>query len=383
MGLEKTYDVIVVGGGPSGLNTARLLAGNGLDVIVLEAKNSVGKDVICTGIVGINTFKRFDLSEKSILYHLQEVEVISPSGNIIEYRHPYPFASVVNREIFDNHLLELAVKNGARLSLNSKITNISYEKNLMSVTYAMPETYEKTVKGKSVVIATGIDYNLNRRLGLGYPKHFLKAAQGYFMNGDQKNIKILIGNKIAKNGFGWIVPIENNIVSVGLITDGDPKKGFDYIRYKFYSDPSLYVPESLRYKPIAQGIVSKTCGKGVIIVGEAAGQIKTTTGGGLYFGLLCSELASQTIIEAFKKNDFSEDMLSTYEKQWKFLISKEIKMGMAVRKLCGKLSDRQIEKIFSIINSDGFFDYIAKNADFDWHGMFVSDLYKKIIGFLR
>jgi len=120
-----------------------------------------------------------------------------------------------------------------------------------------------------------------------------------------------------------------------------------------------------------------------LIVGEAAGQIKTTTGGGLYFGLLCSELASLVITEAFKKNDFSEERLSMYEKEWKFLISKEIRVGMAIRKLCGRLNNNQIEKIFRVVKSDGFFDYIAKNADFDWHSMFVSDFYKKISGFLR
>jgi len=383
MSKEKIYDVIVIGGGPSGLNTARLLADKGLDVIILEAKDSVGKDVICTGIVSKNTFERFNLSENSVLYYVQKVEFISPSGNIVRYKHPFPFASVVDRKTFDNNLLELAIKSGAELSLNSKTIDISYEKNFMSVICTSPEVPKKIVKGRFVVIATGVDYKLNKNLGLGYPKYFLRAVQGYFMNGDNKNIKILINNNIAKNGFGWIVPIKNNLANVGLITDGDPRKGFDYIKDNIYSEPSLYIPESLRYKPIAQGIVSKTYDDKVLIVGEAAGQIKTTTGGGLYFGLLCSELASLVITEAFKKNDFSEERLSMYEKEWKFLISKEIRVGMAIRKLCGRLNNNQIEKIFRVVKSDGFFDYIAKNADFDWHSMFVSDFYKKISGFLR
>jgi len=380
---KKLYDVIVVGGGPSGLNTARLLTDNNLEVLILEAKNSVGKDVVCTGIVGIDTFRRFNISKKSVLYEPQAIELISPSGDKIFYNHPFPFASVVSREIFDNQLLEQAVKNGAQLSLNSRVFDISHEKNYISVTYATPEIPKETIKGRFVVIATGINYNLNKLLGLGFPKYFLKAVQGYgyFKNGDKNNIKILVANGIAKNGFGWVVPIDNNIARVGLITDGDPEKGFEYIRNTFYSEPSALIFESLRYKPIAQGIVSKTFGERVVVVGEAAGQIKTTTGGGLYFGLLCSELASKTIKEAFDENNFSEERLSIYEKQWKSLISEEIKKGMIIRRLCGRLSDRQIEKIFKIVKSDGFFDYITKNADFNWHSIFVLNLYKKIKGF--
>ncbi|CAD7770706.1 hypothetical protein BLFGPEAP_00420 [Candidatus Methanoperedenaceae archaeon GB50] len=62
---------------------------------------------------------------------------------------------------------------------------------------------------------------------------------------------------------------------------------------------------SVGYKPIAQGLVSKTCTDRVIAVGETAGQVKTTTGGGIYYGLLCSEIAVQVILKAFKKNSFN------------------------------------------------------------------------------
>ena len=135
---------------------------------------------------------------------------------------------------------------------------------------------------------------------------------------------------------------------------------------------------SLQVKPIAQGIVSKTFRDRVLVVGEAAGQVKTTTGGGVYFGLLCAEIAGNVINDAFKEGDFSERRFSVYEKQWKSQIGKEIRLGTAARTLCGKMKDRQIEKIFNVVQSDGFFDYIAKHADFDWHGSFVLNFMKML-----
>ncbi|MCX5798928.1 MAG: NAD(P)/FAD-dependent oxidoreductase [Proteobacteria bacterium] len=378
--LKKIYDVIVVGAGPAGLNAARLLAGKGLEVLIIEAKEEVGKGVICTGIIGRETFEKFDVSHESIIKSIQKVKLISPLGTSIFYNHPFPFAYIVDREEFDNYLLEFAMKNGAEIKLKHRVINVSVEKDWVEIGCKHTEGELRTYRGKVLILATGIEYELNKKLGLGYPARFLKAAQKYSRCNSNEYVTLLLGNKIAKGGFGWIVPVGNDMARVGLMTEGNPKIGFKHIIEKYLQEEEY---KDLQLKPIAQGIVSKTFRERVLAVGEAAGQVKTTTGGGVYFGLLCSEIASTTILEAFKDGNFSKKKFSTYEKQWKSKIAREIRTGYIVRNFCGRLSDHQMERVFNIIQSDGFFDYIAKNADFDWHGKFLLGFLKKISYFLN
>jgi len=131
---------------------------------------------------------------------------------------------------------------------------------------------------------------------------------------------------------------------------------------------------SIGYRPIAQGLVSGTYGDSVISVGEAAGQVKTTTGGGVYYGLLCSEIAAHVILEAFRQNSFSAHTLSSYEELWQMKIGNEIRIGYYVRKIYSRLTDRQIEQLFGIVKSNGILGFVGKRMKFDWHSNLLLSL---------
>ncbi|MCX8022734.1 MAG: NAD(P)/FAD-dependent oxidoreductase [Syntrophorhabdaceae bacterium] len=369
------YDVIVVGAGPAGLYASRLLAEKGYSVILLDAKEEVGKNVICTGIVGRDIFQRFDIPDKSLIRFIQNIKVLSSGGKTITYNHPFPFACVVDREGFDKSLFESAIKKGVVGKFSFKVIDVKVERDGVRVFGA-----GSSLKGKTLLIATGVEYDLNKRVGLGYPIRFVNAAQAYVPYEGIEDVTIVIGNNIAKKGFGWIVPLEGCTAKVGVITEGRPKEYFlKVIELCLQHDP-VVVP---MIKPIAQGIVSKTFCERVLVVGEAAGQVKTTTGGGVFFGLLCAEIAARVLIGCLNDNDFSEERMSVYEKEWKSLIGREISLGIKVRDLCGRLSDRQIEKIFNAINMDGFLDFIEKNANFDWHGKFIIAILNRLLNFIK
>jgi len=372
------YDAIVIGGGPSGLNTAKRLAEGGLEVGVLERKSKIGKDTICTGIVGEETFRNFNLSKNPVLKEIKKIKLVSPFGSSLIYQHPITFAYVVDRNKFDEYLANITQSKGVEIKLKNQVIDIAVNKDHVEVLTEVKGKYLRKYSAKMAIIATGLEYRLSKKLGLGFPKDFLNGAQSELEMENIDSTTIFVGKNIAPRGFAWVVPISEEKVRIGLITDDDPMVYFHHLMEEFHPKKMENLDKDrIQFKSIAHGLISKTYGERVLAVGEAAGQVKTTTGGGIYFGLLCSEIASDVILRRFEDGCFSTKALAEYEKLWKKALQKEILIGYYARKALGKLSDLQIEKIFQIAQNDGIIPLIREKGNFDWHSEMILALIKK------
>jgi digeranylgeranylglycerophospholipid reductase len=373
------HDVVVIGGGPSGLNAARSLAEGGLDVVVLERKSEIGTQMICTGILGKDAFQEFDLSKESILRDIQEVKIISPYSTLITYQHPVAFANVVDREKFDKYLADIAETKGVEIKLEHHVLDVCIDNDHIEVLTEINSKHSQKYSAKMAIIATGIDYKLNKRLGLGYPRDFIYGIQTEIEIDNCDLINILVGNNIASGSFAWLVPSGERVVRVGLMTEKDPIGCFKNLMKKLsLSSDQIIGKNHVQFRAIAQGMISKTYGERVLVVGEAAAQVKATSGGGIYFGLLCSNIASQVLMKRFEEGCFSASALAEYEKLWKKAIQKEILIGYYARKICGRLSDIQIERMFQIAKSDGIIPLIKEKGSFDWHSELILSLMKTL-----
>ena len=374
----REHDIFVVGGGPSGLNSARRLSEKGLDVAVLERKDEIGKNVVCTGIVGKEAFDRFRLATNSILTEIQNFKMVSPNKTSVLYSHASPFAYVVDREKFDNNLADEAVSNGAALKLSHEVVDVSSDENYVNITAKISGSQFVTLRAKAVILATGIDTRLNKKLGLGYSKEYIHGIQSEITFKQNGYPEIFVGKEVTPGAFAWIVPVSKEKARVGLLAKRDPRAYFEKFIQKLFPDSSIDLSqEKIMSKPIAQGLLTKSYGNRILVVGEAAGQVKTTTGGGIFFGLLCSDIASKEISRRFKEDALSAQDLSVYEKSWKKEIQKEILVGYYMRKICEKLSDSQVENMFQIAQNDGVIPIIRKKGNFDWQSEVILALAKR------
>jgi flavin-dependent dehydrogenase len=111
----------------------------------------------------------------------------------------------------------------------------------------------------------------------------------------------------------------------------------------------------------------------VIVVGDAAGQVKPTTGGGIYYGLLCADIAVDVLDRAMARNDFSARTLVEYERRWKKLLASELCVGRMARRAFERLSDRRIERLFHMVQDSRATEAMldAPDFSFDWHSRLI------------
>jgi flavin-dependent dehydrogenase len=104
------------------------------------------------------------------------------------------------------------------------------------------------------------------------------------------------------------------------------------------------------------------------VVGDAASQVKPTTGGGVIFGLTCANVAGEVAYEAVKNNNFSEIFLSSYQHQWRRLVGFDLAAMLQMRRILNSLSDSKTDKIIDLCNRLGVDDVLEKFGDIDFQG---------------
>jgi geranylgeranyl reductase family protein len=374
----KKYDVAVVGGGPSGLQTARLLAAAGFCVGLFEEKEEIGSHVICTGIVGREIFREFEIPDDSVIGELRSMNIVGPTGRTLFYEHPSAYASVVDRGRFDRGLARSAVLAGVDVRTGIQVQSAVISSKDVKLRIREKGHVAGMISAAVLVLATGIKNNLQKSLGLGAPKCFLAGVQSEIEIAGESGPSVFVGRGVAPGAFGWAVPTESGWMKVGLITDRDPQQNFlRFLAVVRPESPDAITAMDIKIKPIAQGLVPHTSAERVVVVGEAAGQVKTTTGGGIYYGLLGARVAADVITKSFRSGSFAASALVEYERLWRAVLKREILIGYYVRKAFSVLDDARIEKLMDVARQDGIMPLIRAKGHFDWQSGLIVDLLRK------
>lgn len=364
------YDVITVGAGPSGAYASYLLAREGLKVLLLDKDQPGGK--VCTGIISEKTFQTFSLDGKCIIRNINSFELVAPSGKGFVYEHPTTFAHVVDRKQFDLMLQEMARLEGADF-LGQAVTHVEIERDGVKVRYG--ENGQYVVNAEAMILAMGVNRRLLRMVGLRPPDCIRGVQVEVDYQSEVDRVRVFLGNKIAPGSFAWVVPLPNGRARIGMSNNGIIMPYFNrFLR-------SLGIKEAMerpRSRPIPYSMIGRSYAPRTLIVGDAAGQAKTTTGGGIYYGLLGATIAAQTLKEAFSKGDLSEGFLRSYEELWKEKLSPEIETGLQMRKLFSTFSDKKINALTNLACNDGIAQLIRLQAKFDWQRRFLVSLLKRL-----
>ena len=367
------HDVIVVGGGPAGSYVAFKLAGKGHRVMVLERKRQVGDPVCCTGIIGQECVNTFAIEDKVILRQVNSARLFSPSGKLLSLRRAEVQASILDRAAFDRTLAELAQGAGADYVLDCLVKDIALERDKAKVETSL-QGKEAHFESRAVVIADGFSSSLCQRSGLGRFGDFTIGAQAEVETLGIEEVEVYFSREIAPGFFAWLVPTTPPMARAGLMARKNPEFYLRNWLTNLAAEGKIASSEvELSYGGIPLKPLPRTFGERLIVVGDAAGQVKPTTGGGIYYGLLSADIAAQTMHQALADGDLSAKRLARYERGWKKRLGRELRIGHWARKLFERLSDRQIDRIFDIVKANGIDEAIlkAEELSFDWHSKVI------------
>ena len=362
------YDVAVVGAGPAGSGTARSLAARGYRVALLERDPGPGQPVHCTGIVSDECFERYEIPASLVIRSVRSFVLRSPSGRPARVQRRTVQAHVLDRVGLDCWLADQAVGAGADLVTSTVVEDIRWTGDGVRLALSARGTHT-SLTARTAVLATGFGARLARRLGIGSTGEVLSGCQVIVEQQDVDEVEVFTGDALGDGGFGWLVPWEAGLGLAGLLTRKHTMHRLDEHLARLQADGRIgRVVQQFRCRAVPIGLPDRTVADGILAVGDVAGQVKPTSGGGIYYSLLSAEFAASAIAEAIEAGDVTATGLAPYEERWRGALASEIRQGMRLRRLLEQLPESAVEHLHRLLGVPGLRHVLAAAApSLDWH----------------
>lgn len=382
----QEWDVLVVGAGPTGSNAARLLALRGWKVLLVEEHPEVGHPVQCAGLVTPRTFDHTPFPIGDLLQNeLRGGVVYAPDGTAVEFVSQHVQAQAMDRARFDQRCAEAAVRAGVELRVATKAVAARRDPGGVTVTLARMGL-RSDVRCRLLVGADGIRGSVARWFGFPPVDEIVSAYEAELAGchveaGRSHVIPMFSGSSQAPGFFSWIIPVGGDRTRTGLaVAPGMNEQSARVYYERMFTDPQS-APYLAGAKPtyliiggIPLGLRKRLVDDRVMLVGDAAGMAKPTSGGGIYMGLVGSEHLAEVAHKGLAGDRLSRGDLLPYERRVRRTIARELRKGKVLRAVYKRFRDGDFNALARLLSKPRPKAVIERVGDIDYPSRLVLPL---------
>ena len=360
--MSDYFDVIIAGGSISGLLAAREITDQGnKSVIVMEEDPEIGTPQHCGGLVSMDAIKNLGVIPTSNMIEgkIKQANIFSPSQSLHLNTEGQNIIAI-DRRLLDKHVALQAQRNGVEIRTRCSVRSVSVDHDQQDSSQII-KTSEGDFSCKFFVDARGVASIIQKnRIGV------LQSAQyevyaSWIENG---KVEVQFDRDRYPGFFAWIIPTGYGVGKVGVAGKGINAAN----ALKSYMDGKGEKYSVVRkvYAPICvSGPIENFISDGQkVVVGDAAGQTKPTTAGGIYSCGMAGILAGRAISNAFEENDLN--VLWNYQQSWLDIFQEEFNKMLLARRILERIDNKTLDQLFQSV-SESRIREICEIGEFDFH----------------
>lgn len=310
----EEFEVVVVGAGLAGLQTARLLARKGVRVLLVERKSSPGASVHTTGIFVRRTLEDFDLPESCLGPPVRHVTLYSPARRTMKLESKHDEFRVGRMAKLYEHYLEDALRAGATWWPATRYAWLEEDKaEGGSVVRFESSGRVRDVRARFVVAADGARSRVGEDLGLDANQEWIVGVEDVYeglpLEGEPR-FHCFLDPRLAPGYLAWVVHdgAEAHVGVGGYAAQFDPLKALETFRASLAKQFDFGRARKVERRggriPVGGVLRRIACARG-LLAGDAAGAVSPLTAGGLDPCMRLSSLAAEVAAEYVKTGDAS------------------------------------------------------------------------------